>query len=437
MPRGKEFGVVLLVSVYAGLAGGCLPPAPPEAPRAGIVCYGNVAACKAAQGGAPVRTADPVFSLSGQTQDGRLQLTIHCATEGATIHYTIDGSDPTLDSPVFDGQPIELNLDSASTDNGSAAARSSKEVLAIATYPDLEPSNIVLAPYAGDRVQAAFNVAYDDPPAVGGDKHRLDIYQPIGQNGNKVLIFVHGGAWKSGDKNEYFWVGNLFAGSYGYTTVLVNYELCGDPWRAMHPGHINDVTKAVAWVYRNISQYGGDPQQICLLGWSAGGHLVSLLATDTRYIAAEGLTTDILKGVISMSGAYDLAALTAWPNPYALEQNDVAVSWFMFLETFGSYEEEALSQVSPYTYVRPDEPPFLLMHAWKDVGGFNGEALRFYARIRSVSAPVEIFLLKQSDVPQEMIDRGYDGHWAEVSLLSPQYWDSVPARRIVEFVESH
>jgi acetyl esterase/lipase len=71
-----------------------------------------------------------------------------------------------------------------------------------------------------------------------------------------------------------------------------------------HPEHVRDVARAFAWAHVHIGHYGGDPGQLFLLGHSAGGHLVALLATDERYLAAEGRTTQDIMGVIAVSGVY-------------------------------------------------------------------------------------------------------------------------------------
>jgi len=88
-------------------------------------------------------------------------------------------------------------------------------------------------------------------------------------------------------KNIYMELGNTFAGFYHFTTVIANYQLSTDPWNAVHPTHVQDVALAFNWVYRNIAEYGGDPDNIYVFGQSAGGHLVSLLATDSTYLQAK------------------------------------------------------------------------------------------------------------------------------------------------------
>jgi arylformamidase len=127
----------------------------------------------------------------------------------------------------------------------------------------------------------------------------LDIYRPGEGTGYPVIIFIHGGAWKMGDKKYHRDIGDFFAGN-GYVTVNVNYRLSPG---VIHPSHMQDVAAAVAWVTRNIDEYGGDPSRIFIMGHSAGAHLSALVATDGRYLAAYGLDPGMLAGVIPLDGA--------------------------------------------------------------------------------------------------------------------------------------
>jgi acetyl esterase/lipase len=117
----------------------------------------------------------------------------------------------------------------------------------------------------------------------------VDVYQP-GSCKNKscpVTMWVHGGGWKRGDTGgqkstdmQKTWA------SQGIVMVGVNYRLSPEH---MHPTHVQDVAAAINWVHQNIGQYGGDQNRISLLGHSAGAHLVALVATNPRFLAAYNL----------------------------------------------------------------------------------------------------------------------------------------------------
>lgn len=122
-------------------------------------------------------------------------------------------------------------------------------------------------------------------PGSSKKAHHLDVYlpaRPSGPSRAPVLVFVHGGGWRRGSKDmrPHREFAALFAGE-GYITVVPDYRLSGE---ARHPAQIEDVAAAFAWTYRNIQRHGGDPRRIFVSGHSAGGHLVSLLAMDPRYL---------------------------------------------------------------------------------------------------------------------------------------------------------
>src|SRR5262245_48410044 len=147
-------------------------------------------------------------------------------------------------------------------------------------------------------VEVVREVAYGD-----ARRHRLDLFLPKGKTDYPVVVLVHGGAWMLGDNRccgLYSSVGEFLAGQ-GVGAVLINYRLSPG---VKHPEHVRDVARAVAWTREHIAGYGGRPDQLFLLGHSAGGHLVSLLATDEKYLKAEGLDPAHTRGVIAISGVY-------------------------------------------------------------------------------------------------------------------------------------
>jgi len=140
-------------------------------------------------------------------------------------------------------------------------------------------------------------------------RQKLDVYYPEGTQNSKVIMFVPGGAWRQGDKSLYTELATTFVRYYGFTVVVINYRLSdSSAGNAVFPDHIEDVSDAFVWVKKNISTYNGDPGQVFLFGQSAGAHLVSLLATNSDYLP-KGYSFSNIKGVISMSGVYNLMDL--------------------------------------------------------------------------------------------------------------------------------
>eukprot|EP01103_Thecamoeba_quadrilineata_P005722 TRINITY_DN15490_c0_g1_i1.p1 TRINITY_DN15490_c0_g1~~TRINITY_DN15490_c0_g1_i1.p1 ORF type:complete len:366 (-),score=61.94 TRINITY_DN15490_c0_g1_i1:158-1255(-) len=125
-----------------------------------------------------------------------------------------------------------------------------------------------------------------------------------------------------------------------------------------HPEHLYDVAYAYSWVRKNIQDLGGDPDNIFLSGHSAGGHLITLLALDSRYLrrAIPDADSSTLKGVISISGVFDLQRLLNVP---------LAGRWYV-VPAFGT-DVETLKEASPLTHVRKVETKFLFINAWIDL----------------------------------------------------------------------
>jgi arylformamidase len=118
----------------------------------------------------------------------------------------------------------------------------------------------------------------------------IDVYQPDSCRNTTcpVVLWVHGGGWKRGDTGgkQSTAMQTLWA-QQGIVMVGVNYRLSPD---VMHPAHVQDIAAAINWTYHNINHYGGNQNRISLLGHSAGAHLVALVATNPRYLAAYQLS---------------------------------------------------------------------------------------------------------------------------------------------------
>ncbi len=213
-------------------------------------------------------------------------------------------------------------------------------------------------------------------------------------------MLVHGGAWVMGDNRccgLYTSVGEYLAGR-GIGVVVPNYRLSPG---VKHPEHVKDVARALAWTRTFIGTFGGSPDKIFLAGHSAGGHLVSLLATDDTYLKAVGLRTRDIKGVISICGVYRIPAGkmevtlggdserafrlseicpirgtgdAGGPRPAVLP--GIPVSLNVFGPVFGE-DPKAREAASPLNYVRPGLPPFLIVSAENDLPTVAGMAEEF------------------------------------------------------------
>jgi arylformamidase len=161
-------------------------------------------------------------------------------------------------------------------------------------YPQLAKKRSEQSRRVRESAKSWLGVPYGSSP-----REKLDIY-PADQPGGPVLIYIHGGYWRSGSKEDNCNFVPVFT-KRGASVVLVEYDLCPTVT-------ISDIVRqtrsAIAWVYRNILRYSANPSKIYLSGHSAGGHLTAMaLAHDWT---SEGLPRDLIKGAVATSGVYDL-----------------------------------------------------------------------------------------------------------------------------------
>jgi len=140
-----------------------------------------------------------------------------------------------------------------------------------------------------------------------GEGETLDIFPAVSApaSGAPVLVFIHGGYWRSLDKADHSFVAPSFTAD-GAMVVVPNYALCP----AVSIEHIVlQMAAVVAWVWRHAAEYGGDPTRIALAGHSAGGHLAAMLLSCRWKELADELPAQPLAGALSISGLYDLEPL--------------------------------------------------------------------------------------------------------------------------------
>ena len=234
-----------------------------------------------------------------------------------------------------------------------------------------------------EGIESVKDLTYADGPADDAEKHKLDIYRKTGSAKAPVLFFVHGGAWKSGDRKQYPFFGNRFAKA-GYTVVIPSYRLSP---KHKYPAQIEDVADAFAWTVKNIAAQGGDPSRIFIAGHSAGGHLVALLATNPELLAKRGLSAKNIRGVLALSGVHDITAIESGSSS----------------PTFGS-DPEVLRAASPIKFVRSGLPPFLVTYCEWDYAMLPQQAVAFHTALRAAGASAKLVYVPGENHISEMLD---------------------------------
>jgi arylformamidase len=166
--------------------------------------------------------------------------------------------------------------------------------VSVPEFPELAKIRAAQARQVRDTAKSWLSVPYGNSP-----REMLDIYA-ADKPGGPVLIYIHGGYWRSGSKEDNCNFVPTFT-KRGATVALVEYDLCP---QVTVTDIVRQTRASIAWVYKNITRYSGNPAKLFVSGHSAGGHLTAMaLAYDWT---KEGLPADLIKGAVATSGVYDL-----------------------------------------------------------------------------------------------------------------------------------
>ena len=143
----------------------------------------------------------------------------------------------------------------------------------------------------------ATTVVYRRIAGIDANLTSLDVHAPAGACNAPVVVWVHGGGYRIGDKANQISDKIRLFNDQGWILVSINYRLTrpGQPGSAQFPDHFDDTAAAIAWVRAEIGKYGGDASRLALLGHSAGADIVANVATNPRYLAVYGVGLDALR----------------------------------------------------------------------------------------------------------------------------------------------
>lgn len=227
------------------------------------------------------------------------------------------------------------------------------------------------------------NIPYAD---TAHERQVLDIYTPNDARNLPVVFWIHGGGWQAGDKTDVQHKPRVFT-DRGFVFVSTNYRF----WPKVEMGVlIRDVAKALGWVHKNIAGYGGDPKRIFVMGHSAGAQLAALLCTDERYLKAEGLAFDVLKGCVPVDGdTYDIPAIIMTAETRQTVHG-LPLPEFGHRVKFGNDPKKHID-FSAVTHVAKGKgiPPFLILYVagHPDV---TAQALRLGAVLKGANVSVTV-----------------------------------------------
>ena len=236
---------------------------------------------------------------------------------------------------------------------------------------------------------------------------KLDVYRPADATRGPLVVFFYGGSWTHGERAWYRFVGAALA-SNGVVAVIPDYRKYP---QVKMDGFMQDATRAVAWAHDHAGELGGNPDDVFVMGHSAGGQIGALLATDPSWLAPYGLRPGDLAGFIGLAGCYDFMPIPA-------NEKDM----------LGMFGRDAASQAraQPVRFVSGHEPPMLLL---------QGEADHEVAPSNAISL-AHVLQAHHEDVTLRL----YPGvsHNALVFALSrPFHSDASTLEDVLRFIHAH
>ncbi len=248
-------------------------------------------------------------------------------------------------------------------------------------------------------LQITHDVAYGQDP-----RQKLDIYRPVGDTTLPVIVFFYGGSWKTGNRKIYPFVAATLA-RHGAVVVVPDYRLYP---QVRFPAFLADCADATAWTFAHLSQIGGDPDRVFLMGHSAGAYNAIMLALNPQYLAAAGTSRDRLAGAIGLAGPYDFKPL---------QEPDVSA-------VFAPVGNDPAGQV--ITFADAHAPPLLLLAGTADHQVKPRNTVALAARLREAGGQV-----------QETLYPGV-GHIGLIIAIAPIFQGKAPVLADIDaFVAAH
>ncbi len=231
---------------------------------------------------------------------------------------------------------------------------------------------------------------------AGHERNKLDLYLPeqaAGSGPLPLIIWVHGGGWKGGSKNNCR--ATRFLGT-GYAVASVNYRLSS---HAIFPAQIEDCKAAVRWLRINAKKYNLDAERFGVWGSSAGGHLVALLGTA-------GEVKEFDKGK-NLNVSSRVQAVCDWFGPTDfLQMDEHMITLDRLVHNAPDSPEsklvggpiqqnkQACRRANPITYVTADDPPFLIMHGDSDMAVPPHQSQLLYEALKNAGVRVKLHTVK-------------------------------------------
>jgi acetyl esterase/lipase len=275
----------------------------------------------------------------------------------------------------------------------------------------------LIAQQPGSSIPPGIEAKLDLPyAATDNPRQRLDLFLPKERDAAKklpVLVFIHGGAWQAGSKEQGRGQLMRFVREGKCAGVSVGYRLSQE---AQWPAQIHDCKAAIRWLKAHAAEHGLDAERIVVWGSSAGGHLVAVLGTSAGVPEMDGKLgphTDKdtrVNGVIDFFGPTDVSKMNAQRLPGTMDHDSPNAPEAKLLGAPVQTVPDKVKSANPLTYVDRTDPPFLMVHGEKDPLVPLGQSEILEAELKKAGVASELYTVKggqhggfqDSEVPKKV-----------------------------------
>ncbi|MEJ0101917.1 MAG: alpha/beta hydrolase [Bacteroidota bacterium] len=238
-------------------------------------------------------------------------------------------------------------------------------------------------------------------------KHLLDIYLPPKSTGKlPLVVWIHGGAWMLNDKySDMSYMKNTVRGfiDSGYALASIDYRYSTE---AVFPAQVQDCNQALEYLYQHAQEYNIDNKRIAVIGFSAGGHLASLIGLSnnnsiSQFYPAATKTHFTIKCVLDFYGPSDFVMLAGSPDTSINnERNPISI----LLGALPLKRPDLAKQASPVTYIDKNDPPFFIVQGEKDESVPNTQSIILSSWLTLAGVKNELTIVANAPHYGEMFD---------------------------------
>jgi len=221
------------------------------------------------------------------------------------------------------------------------------------------------------------------------ERQALDLYLPPGQGPWPLIVWVHGGAFRAGSKEGPLPMACLLQ---GFAIASIGYRLSQ---HALWPAQIVDCKAAVRWLRAHADEYALDSTRLAAWGCSAGGHLSAMLGLSahvSKWERGDNLAcSSSVQAVVDWFGPTDFLQMDAHRLPEGMVHNLADSPESELVGGPIQAHPDRVAAANPITYVRPDAPPFLIIHGDRDPLVPHHQSVLLAAALKSAGVPVQLY----------------------------------------------